>query len=78
MVHQPNDNFEGINPPKQTQTYSESDMINFGNFLLCPQRMKRIKKRYKGTDFENEKFEHKVHHADLQNWKDEKNNLTKN
>lgn len=63
---------------EMTKEYTEADMIMFGNFLLNPERMKRIKKRHKGTAFENEKFEHMVHHADLENWKTQKDNVDKN
>ncbi|MGV2452451.1 UNVERIFIED_CONTAM: hypothetical protein POZ17_19770 [Ralstonia mannitolilytica] len=57
----------------ENQTYTEKDLVRFGEYLLSKEREKRIegdlhgKRTYQPVDTKR-----RVYHADLENWKNKR------
>lgn len=51
-------------------TYTEKDLVDFGRFMVSPDRKNRFSKTNASLPIADRLSE--VHHADLSNWKDER------
>jgi len=57
----------------ENQTYTEKDLVRFGEYLLSKEREKRIEGDLQGKrTYQSVDTKRRVYHADLENWKNKK------
>ena len=58
----------GLLVREMKDTFSEADLVSFGNYVVSPRRKERFKS-HNSPDVSLEERLAQVHHADIENWK---------